>query len=233
MPIYKGSTEVTDLKLGGTQVKSVYQGSNLIWSSKQLMDSWVQDQANGNYTVDFRGRNFQAGDIAIHSHNAFGEDTHTLPGFTKVISIPYNGQDYMVIWAKVLDGTETLVTSVGGENIWKLANVTGIFRGFSGWSSGTTAEVVAPNPDPPAITGVSSSDWVICSGYKVAGYNATAPTGYNLVGSTYNTINGISEAAGMLAYLADPTAGTIDPPPFGGGNNGYTFTGALTVRLIV
>lgn len=39
MPIYKGSTELTDLKLGSTQVKKVYQGSNFVWSNAVWDDS--------------------------------------------------------------------------------------------------------------------------------------------------------------------------------------------------
>ena len=193
---------------------------------KKLSDAWTQT-GNGNYTINFTGKDYQADDVALIFVGSYNRDTHTLPGFTKMASAVFSGQDFVVLWGKILDGTETTVTSVGGAALEELSIVTSVFRGFSGFGTAVASTTTSQYPNPPAITGVVEGDWVVCAAWQISSYLGTAPTGYTLTGA----VTGSSRSSSMAAYTATPTIGTENPPIFGGSPSS-AYWWSPTVRLL-
>jgi hypothetical protein len=193
---------------------------------KKLSDAWTQT-GNGNYTINFTGKDYKAGDVALVFVGAYNRDTHTLPGFTKMASAVFSGQDFVVLWGKVLDGTETTVTSVGGAALQELSIVTSVFRGFSGFGTATSNTNTSQYPNPPAVTGVAEGDWVFCAAWQISSYLGTAPIGYTLTGA----VTGSSRSSSMAAYIGTPTIGAENPPRFGNSPSS-AYWWSPTVRLL-
>ena len=224
--IFLGTSNLSNLKSSNNQISRVYQGENKVWTYKKLTDTWTQT-GDGNYTINFTGKDYQADDVALIFVGSYIRDTHTLPGFTKIASVLFSGQDFVVLWGKILNGTETTVTSVGGAALEELSIVTSVFRGFSGFSAATSTTTTSQYPNPPAITGVAEGDWVVCAAWQISSYLGTAPTGYTLTSS----VTGSSNSSSMVAYTENPTIGTENPPVFGN-SPGSAYWWSPTVRLL-
>lgn len=195
-----------------------------------FVGSGKTSEYNANYTVDLTSIDIEPGDICVVMVGMSGSDTHTLPDFTNHKSIQDGGQDYFVMFTKVLDGNETTITSTGMSAVsYNIAVVWAVFRGFS--SVGTAEQWEAAgkvDPNPPEMTGIVSGEWLVIAGYKYVNYTPAAPASYTFIDSqsrsTYVTT--------MMGYDDDPTVPTDAVAKFTGGV-GTTDCAAMTARLII
>ena len=197
----------------------------------ELIDSWTQTDASGDYTIDFSGKTFQAGDLCVVVLCTWSADTHTLSGFTKTHNTQYDGEDFYCIFERVLDGTETTKASSGGGTLLATSINVMVFRNTSAITGLVdTSYVTASNPNPPSISNVEEDDWVIaCGASGTKNYTATAPTNYTLIEEAGVT-SGSGNTTTMTAYRTG-VSGTVDPGAFGGGTTSL-YVCQSTFRLV-
>lgn len=183
-----------------------------------VYSEWRNDAADDFSWNVTAGTQFQKGDIGICIVSADTGDTghdFTISGWTSLYN---SGGDvpYARVFAKTMDGTETAVASTSGTG---MANTTGIlqyFRNAIEPTSLSTASGASGMPNPPSVSSVLSSDWVIAIGHiDDDTFTATAPTNYTLIQTA--TIGSAGLACTTMSAYRNGVSGTEDPGVFGGG----------------
>lgn len=144
------------------------------------------------------------------------------------------------VWARRLAAAEATVACQGGGNAndgvmygaFVLRGCSTLFLTDS--SIATNAAVVnstAADPDPPAVTTLTSDAWILAlTGVQAADSNVTVPSGYsNLFGSS-QFANDTTDAKATGATRQATVAGVVDP----GAYTGYALVGmgrAFTVAV--
>jgi hypothetical protein len=183
-----------------------------------------------------------AGDTAVFWWYTYANTkTFTAPaGVTQKQQASSSGYGRIYIGYRVLQSGDTTFSWTSGSvanstTIWG----TSVFRGVDPTGDPFEAQSGAPatftnsrNPNPPAVTTVSSNAWVIPIFGKNDDYTGTPtpPTNYTSAGSNSSTSG--NDASAGVAYRQIANPGSEDPGAWtlGGGANsddGYVWTGAL------
>lgn len=170
--------------------------------------------AAGDFTLDISSLNIQSGDLGILFTGSDNPDPNfTVSGFTNIARIGVSassGAGEATVFTKVMDGTETTLTSASGSTLIQTAIVFALFRELNYISILTARSTSAGDPNPPSVT-VSQGDWVVVGGYQDDDVlSISAPTNYTLISSQSQGTaeDGFTTAA---AYRKNLAAGTEDP----------------------
>lgn len=241
MPINVGSALAPQLYVGSTQVRQVFVGSTQVYAAEPEFVGRLVTSASGDATptVNLSGTltggirtSPAAGDcvLVFMCRNA-GSDLNygmVTSGYTELYD-SYNSGIYpaqLGVFYKVLSSAEASVElDLGGSTLEHRV----IVYVFSNISSASPINVAgsarlvenAAVIDPNAITTTVDGAIVIAAGSKSASGGIgtiTAPSGFTGLAVSGNAFDALA-----VAHQIQPTAGSINPGPFGGSIGGTNF----------
>lgn len=190
--------------LGATQIKVVPSFVGYVSGT----------DAGGDFSLDISSLGIRSGDLGLlFTGSDSGDLNFTVSGFTNRARVGVSGgsgDGEATVFSRVMDGTETTITSSGGGDLQFTSVIFALFRKLSYVSIATARSTSSGDPDPPSVT-VSSGDWVVVGGYQDDDVQPiSAPSGYSLIVSQQN---GTAEAgfATAVAFKSNLSAGDENP----------------------
>lgn len=241
-----GSTAVDKIMLGSTEVYAAAGGGGGGITYVGSTSNW-RDDAAANLVVDLSGLGLQEGDIVVVTGAAVRNNT--LINWPSVVTAGYteeiqtqggdsNSSPFTMSW-KIMGATPDTSVEIqhSGDYAWPTVGIVHAFRGVDQTTPMDVAAVSANSsndgqPDPPAITPVTSGAVVVAAG-NAANSDIPAVTSSDLTAFVDVVTADTKDCAAGQGYIEWGGSGAVDPAKFGGGTTSGTSSwaaGCLALR---
>lgn len=182
-----------------------------------LVYSTENTDAGGAWSINITGLGHRSGDLGVLVFTGDTSDGGTVTVTPTVTNHARytNGSNglYGEVSTFVMDGTETAISGDNGATLEQTTIVFFVLRNAT-VADATSATGSLGAANPPSITGVGISDWVVCAGcVDVTDSSTSPPSGFTMIEDINKDAGGAARSTTMTAYQTD-VSGTIDPGTF-------------------